>query len=497
MNIRQAFSRWSRPPTRSFDPNSGQAIVLIGISALALLAMMGLAIDGGRLLFLKRETQNAADAAAIAAARAMCAGREDFVQAGLSAADANGFDDNESDNWVDINAPPLNADITIEEDCEGCYVEAVVRGEIPASFVGLVYNGPLTATSRTVGACNPNEFVVLNYEENGLRAGFSISDTCETGLTISEATVLGGLHANGLLKVSPSQGGAVVVGPSSYKSELFQEDKAKVDWRASLEDDAKPDETPAGTCERTCFEPGSDTGGDDEAAGGSCTPGSFPLDNPFRVCEDIPDPMAASGVNIARYAPGGDIASTAAAKGEYFAYTGTCKQKNDVRNWIDSHITGQVTEIVDDTPVTYDVLATGLYYFPCTDKAGVDVNQFDTYKGTITWVTTTTMHISGGMNNLTAYVGSDTEDSGDDLLFFANGGSNECSDKVLKFSGNNNISTGNMYAPHGEIDYSGSYSEAYGCLTGYQVTISGSETMLVCEPGIPEVIGDPGIWVTE
>lgn len=476
MNIKQAFSRWFRRPTRSVDPNSGQAIVLIGISALALLAMMGLAIDGGRLLFLKRETQNAADAAAIAAARAMCAGRDDFVLAGLSAANANGFDDNETDNWVDVNAPPLNADITIEEECEGCYVEVVVRGEIPASFVGLVYNGPLTATSRTIGACNPNEFVVLNYEENGLRAGFSISDTCETGLTISDATVLGGLHANGLLKVSPSQGGAVVVGPSSYKGQLFQEDKTKVDWRVSLEDDAKPDETPAGTCERTCFESGSDTGGDDEATGGSgsCTPGSFPLDNPFRVCEDIPDPMAASGVNIARYAPGGDAAVAAAAdpNGGYYNYTGSCSPKKNVQDWIYSHISG-------------GVMQTGLYYIPCS----VDVNQFDNISGTITWVSTGSIHISGGMNNLTAYI--------DDLLFFANGGSNKCSDKVLKFSGNNNISTGNMYAPHGEIDYSGSYSEAYGCLTGYQVTISGSETMLVCEPGIPEVIGDPGIWVTE
>ncbi|MBN1562663.1 MAG: hypothetical protein JXA10_02410, partial [Anaerolineae bacterium] len=50
--------------------NSGQAIVILGVASIGLIAMMGLAIDGGRLLFLQRDTQNAADAAAIAAARA-------------------------------------------------------------------------------------------------------------------------------------------------------------------------------------------------------------------------------------------------------------------------------------------------------------------------------------------------------------------------------------------------------------------------------------------
>ena len=42
---------------------AGQAIVLIAFGMIVLIMVMGLAIDGGGLLFLRRDAQNAADAA--------------------------------------------------------------------------------------------------------------------------------------------------------------------------------------------------------------------------------------------------------------------------------------------------------------------------------------------------------------------------------------------------------------------------------------------------
>lgn len=41
---------------------SGQAIVLMALMMLGLMAALGLAIDGGGLFFLHRDTQNATDA---------------------------------------------------------------------------------------------------------------------------------------------------------------------------------------------------------------------------------------------------------------------------------------------------------------------------------------------------------------------------------------------------------------------------------------------------
>lgn len=51
------------------DNEKGQAIVLIAFALIALLAVTGLALDGGRLYQYRRQAQNAADAAALAGAR--------------------------------------------------------------------------------------------------------------------------------------------------------------------------------------------------------------------------------------------------------------------------------------------------------------------------------------------------------------------------------------------------------------------------------------------
>src|SRR5690348_4544063 len=49
----------------------GQVIVLFAIALIAMLAMFGVAVDGGTLYIQRRTAQNAADAAALAGARAM------------------------------------------------------------------------------------------------------------------------------------------------------------------------------------------------------------------------------------------------------------------------------------------------------------------------------------------------------------------------------------------------------------------------------------------
>ncbi|MCU0520056.1 MAG: pilus assembly protein TadG-related protein [Anaerolineae bacterium] len=51
------------------DRQEGQAIVIMVFAVIALAALVGLAIDGGRLYTLRRQAQNAADAAALAGAR--------------------------------------------------------------------------------------------------------------------------------------------------------------------------------------------------------------------------------------------------------------------------------------------------------------------------------------------------------------------------------------------------------------------------------------------
>ncbi|HEX6607475.1 MAG TPA: pilus assembly protein TadG-related protein, partial [Chloroflexia bacterium] len=51
----------------------GQTVVIVALCALALLAFVGLAVDGGSTLLQRRTMQNGADAGALAAVQAMTA----------------------------------------------------------------------------------------------------------------------------------------------------------------------------------------------------------------------------------------------------------------------------------------------------------------------------------------------------------------------------------------------------------------------------------------
>lgn len=67
----QTRARTSQPT----GDQAGQAIVLVALALVALIAITGLAIDGGRLYQARRQSQNGADAAALAGARVLSSGR--------------------------------------------------------------------------------------------------------------------------------------------------------------------------------------------------------------------------------------------------------------------------------------------------------------------------------------------------------------------------------------------------------------------------------------
>mgnify|MGYP002682684856 FL=1 len=58
--------------TKSFSKTKGQIIVLFALGLLALIALAALVLDGGMLFLNRRTAQAAADAGALAGARALC-----------------------------------------------------------------------------------------------------------------------------------------------------------------------------------------------------------------------------------------------------------------------------------------------------------------------------------------------------------------------------------------------------------------------------------------
>lgn len=446
--------------TRGPLDEHGQAIVLIAITAFVLLAFVGLAIDGGRLYFLKRDTQTAADAGGLAAARAMCTLR-DYEAAAIDAVAANGFSNDRPQDTVEILSPPVHANFDIPPECQGCFVEVAVTSEIPPSFTSLVLDGPLEAMSYSVVTCNPD--ITYGLNQDGIRALWSGSASCPNTVdfTGSSNYITGGIHSNADIHSGASGGGATVVGPVSYVGELKIPDDS---IEFLTEDDVNNNNqyTVSGACDISCF---TDMLEDDQV---------YPWENPFKVDETIDYPLEH---DIADYRPGGSIAQEEAATGHYYVYTDAdCKNQNDSMD---------VAWLTDQGLLNGTTLADGVYYSACN----IDISGVSGVHGNITLVAEGSIQFSNSSTNVVAYR--------DDLLAFSVDGNNQCSAKVIKFSGSENDWVGNMFAPYGQIEMSASSNTTTrGCLVGNSINLSGSAQSIECEPK-GDSMKVPAIWMAE
>ena len=167
---------------------SGQALVFIVLVFVGLLGFVGLAIDGGRLFSERIQAQNAADNAALAAARALCIG-QDLTSAALTVAAGNGFDNNGTTNSVAINRPPTSGGYTGDSNA----LEVMINSTIPSSFISLVYRNPIQETSRSISRCTPshldapgdgNAIIALHTTQSG-----SLSLTGNGDVTVNDGGV--------------------------------------------------------------------------------------------------------------------------------------------------------------------------------------------------------------------------------------------------------------------------------------------------------------------
>ena len=117
----------------------GQALVLIAISAIALFAMLGLAVDGSAAFSDRRHAQNAADTAALAAALAKVNGDPYWSLAAVDRANANDYGDLVH-STVAVNNPPVSG---IYSNCADVhftctdYVQVVITSDLNTTFARL------------------------------------------------------------------------------------------------------------------------------------------------------------------------------------------------------------------------------------------------------------------------------------------------------------------------------------------------------------------------
>ena len=126
----------------------GQSLVLIALAVIGLFGFSGLAIDGSRVFSDRRNAQNAADTAALAAALARI--REPIVadkataaeQAAMQRAISNGYD-NDANSTVEVH---MCDEKGLDPPCEGLpglankaeYIQVKIESTIPATFARIV-----------------------------------------------------------------------------------------------------------------------------------------------------------------------------------------------------------------------------------------------------------------------------------------------------------------------------------------------------------------------
>jgi hypothetical protein len=167
----------------------GQVLVIFALFSIVLLGALSLSVDAGYLMAQRRGAQNAVDAAALAADKAVQRHQFGDVQAtGQDYVANNGFGAGAA-NTVTISYPPATGPKAGSAVC----VEANVTHAVTRFFIGAIYTGPWQVTARAV-ACNEPvarsyAVMTLNPDGTGITSGGSSYLAIEAGGAYSAAGV--------------------------------------------------------------------------------------------------------------------------------------------------------------------------------------------------------------------------------------------------------------------------------------------------------------------
>lgn len=193
--IRFAFpSRQQSPILGRKERRSGTILVLMAALLLALLGMLGLVIDAGMLMAQSRQAQNVADAAALAAARALVDGQSQAEVRRVATSFIVSIHGHLPPSADDILIPPRSGPYA---GVQG-YVEVIVRQDSDSYFIGFL---PGMGSTYSVSAR-----AVAGFESVALSVAVAALDpTARPGISVKGN---GNLIVDGRIVVN-SEGGGV------------------------------------------------------------------------------------------------------------------------------------------------------------------------------------------------------------------------------------------------------------------------------------------------
>jgi hypothetical protein len=132
----------------SSDPSSerGQALALFAICLSVLMLMFALAFDAGANMLQRRDQQNAADAAAIAAARYASTDIDTAREVAVAVAAANGFVDGVDSQTVTVSSPPTRGAYAGKPK----FIEVTIGSSRPSLLAGVAGVASWSVAARAV-----------------------------------------------------------------------------------------------------------------------------------------------------------------------------------------------------------------------------------------------------------------------------------------------------------------------------------------------------------
>jgi hypothetical protein len=142
-------------------------MIIFALASFVLVGFVALSIDTGFLMAERRQVQNAADAAALAAAVSI----QDGMNASQVAAAAIAYaTSNAGVTAADVSVqwPPLTGEFAGDEN----YVQVIVDKDVDRFFIGAVYNGDWAVSASAVAGLEPEGFdaalLALNSNAGGI-----------------------------------------------------------------------------------------------------------------------------------------------------------------------------------------------------------------------------------------------------------------------------------------------------------------------------------------
>lgn len=128
----------------------GQAIILIALVIVGLIAITGLVVDGGMAYANRRQAQNAADSAVLAASLAKLRG-DNYIFAALQQAQQNGFDNDGERSIVEVHNPPISGPYAANSQ----YIQVILTANQKTYFGSVIGIRHITNTVEAVARAKP------------------------------------------------------------------------------------------------------------------------------------------------------------------------------------------------------------------------------------------------------------------------------------------------------------------------------------------------------